>query len=200
MSSLSLVTPPVLEPISLQEAKEHCRIDLDDEDALIGSLIIAARQHVEDVTGRQLITATWALTLDGWPWFIDVPKAPLLTTPAVAITYLDTNGTTQTLATTQYRVEASTGPTAGRARIMREYAVVWPTLRSVGNAVTITFTAGYGTSGDKVPMPIRQAMLLLIGHWYRNRESVNVGNIVSELPQAFDALIGPYRTWALQAV
>lgn len=197
MSSLSLVTPPQQEPISLQEAKEHCRIDLDDEDGLLSGYITAARQHVEDVTGRQLITATWALTLDGWPCFIDVPKAPLVTVSSIA--YLDTSGTSQTLATNQYRIEAGTGPTAGRARITREYSVVWPTLRSVGSTVTVTFTAGYGTSGDKVPMPIRQAMLLLIGHWYRNRESVT-GDVVNELPQAFDALIGPYRTWALLAV
>jgi uncharacterized phiE125 gp8 family phage protein len=192
MSSLSLVTPPVLEPISLQEAKEHCRIDLDDEDALLSGYITAARQHVEDVTGRQLITATWALTLDGWPCFIDVPKAPLLTVTSIA--YLDSGGTSQTLATTQYRIEAPVGPTAGRGRITREYAVVWPTLRGVGNAVTVTFTAGYGTSGDKVPMPLRQAMFLLIATSYEKREMTKAER------GAFDYWIGPYLTWALQVV
>src|SRR5687767_2465071 len=116
MGSLSLITPPEQEPITFDEAKAHCRVDVDDDDALISGLIVAARQHVENVTGRQLIAAEWALKLDCWPCWIDVPRAPLLIDPEndyeVVITYLDTAGATQTLAANQYRVDAPTGPTA----------------------------------------------------------------------------------------
>lgn len=198
MASLSLITAPAVEPITFDEAKAHCRVDVDDDDALISSLIVAARQHVENVTGRQLITATWALTLDCWPCWIDVPRAPLLSTPAVAITYLDTAGATQTLATDQYRVHAPSGPTAARGTIERAYGVSWPSLYGVSNSVTVTFSAGYGASPDTVPQAIRQAMLLLIGHWYINRENVITGMTATELPQAVNALLAPYKTWARQ--
>jgi uncharacterized phiE125 gp8 family phage protein len=215
VASLSLITAPVLEPISVQEAKEHCRVDLTDEDALIDGYVQAARQHVETITGRALITQQWAMGLDWWPnasgrygragewgWchWIDMPKPPLINTVPlpVAITYVDTAGAPQTLATTQYRIDAPSGPTAGRGRIEPAYGVTWPSLHGVLNNATVTFWAGYGVSGDTVPRPIRQAMLLLVGHWYRNRESINIGNIVNELPQAVKSLLTPYITRSVQ--
>ena len=65
--SLQLVTPPTGEPVSLAEAKLHLRVDVDDDDALIGSIISAARQAAETLTGRQLITSRWKLVLDAFP-------------------------------------------------------------------------------------------------------------------------------------
>jgi uncharacterized phiE125 gp8 family phage protein len=200
MGSLSLVTAPVGEPISLQEAKEHCRIDLDNEDALIGGYIAAARQHVENVTARQLLTAVWALKLDGWPCWIDVPRPPLQSVsgvPVVAITYVDADGATQTLATTDYRVDAPSGPTCERGRIEPAYGVSWPSLRGVLNSVTVTFSAGYGATGDTVPMALRQAMLLAIAHWYRNREHVVTDTNAIELPLTVKELLRPFKTRAL---
>jgi uncharacterized phiE125 gp8 family phage protein len=64
---LQLVTAPAGEPITLLEAKQHLRVDVDDDDALIGSLITAARQAAETLTGRQLMTARWRLVLDAFP-------------------------------------------------------------------------------------------------------------------------------------
>lgn len=64
---LQLVSAPAGEPITLLEAKQHLRVDVDDDDALIGSLITAARQAAETRTGRQLMTARWKLVLDGFP-------------------------------------------------------------------------------------------------------------------------------------
>lgn len=198
MASLTLVTAPSAgtEPITLDEAKSHCRIDVEDDDSLVTALIVAARQHVENATGRQLLTATWSLKLDCWPCWIDVPRAPLLT--VTSITYLDTAGATQTLATDQYRTNAPSGPTAARGTIEPAYGVTWPTLYGVSNAATVTFTAGYGATADTVPQAIKQAMLLTIGHWYINREHVITGTIVTQLPMAVGALLAPYRTWARQ--
>jgi uncharacterized phiE125 gp8 family phage protein len=140
------------------------------------------------------------MRLDGWPCWIDVPKPPLISTVLlpVAITYVDTAGASQTLATTQYRIDAPSGPTAGRGRIEAAYGVTWPSLQGVLNNATVTFWAGYGVSGDTVPRPIRQAMLLLIGHWYRNRESVAFGVTASEIPQAVKSLLTPYITRSVQ--
>ena len=64
---LTLVTPPAEEPVSLTEAKLHLRVDFAEDDALITALITAARQAAETITGRQLVTARWKMTLDSFP-------------------------------------------------------------------------------------------------------------------------------------
>ena len=64
---LQLVTPPAEEPVSLADAKLHLRVDFTDDDALITSLIAAARQAAETLTGRQIVTARWKLVLDSFP-------------------------------------------------------------------------------------------------------------------------------------
>jgi uncharacterized phiE125 gp8 family phage protein len=198
MSSLSLVAAPTEEPIDLDTAKAQCRIDLSDDDALIQGYIVAAREYVEHYTGRQLITATWDLVLDGFCARIDIPKAPLRSVTSIG--YVDTAGVTQTLAVSGYKVIGAAGtlvnPTASRGRIERAYATAWPIARSESGNVTVRFVAGYGNASD-VPVALKQAMLLLIGHWYANREPVNIGNIVAPLPMAVDALLGPYRTWPI---
>jgi uncharacterized phiE125 gp8 family phage protein len=191
--ALNLVTPPSAQPVDLVEAKSQCRIDVDDDDALVSGYIEAATTHVENVTNRQLITATWELTLDYWPMSIDIPRAPLQS--VVSVQYVDTAGTTTTLATNQYRWRATSGPFAARGNITRNYGVSWPSLYDVSDPVIVRFTAGYGTSGADVPAPLRQAILMLVAHWYINREAV--GAVGEEIALAFDALVGPYRTFPL---
>jgi uncharacterized phiE125 gp8 family phage protein len=199
--ALTLVTPPASEPIALQEAKEHCRIDGTDEDALMAGLITAARDYVENVTGRQLVTATWDLTLDRfpcWPYAIDMPRAPLQS--VTSISYVDTDGHTQTVSSATYVVSAPAGATAERGRISLAYSQVWPPTLWQANVVTVRFVAGYGNA-DAVPQALKQAMLLGIGHWYENRVPVISGRgfTAIELPITVDALLGPYRTWSLES-
>ena len=62
-----LTTPPLAEPLALADAKAHLRVTSSDEDAMISTLIIAARRHVEQATGLALITQGWSVFLDRWP-------------------------------------------------------------------------------------------------------------------------------------
>lgn len=194
----NLITPPDGEVVTLDEARSQCRIDQSDEDALLQSYIQASGQHIEDVTGRQRLTATWELSLDGFSCWIDVPKPPLRS--VTSITYVDQAGVTQTWAASNYKVLGAVGanpsPTARRGRIELAYGAFWPITRWESGSVMVRFSAGYGDA-SKVPTALKQAQLMLISHWYRNREPVNIGNITSTLPMAVDALLGPYRTWAL---
>jgi uncharacterized phiE125 gp8 family phage protein len=194
VASLSLVTAPVLEPISVQEAKEHCRVDLTDEDALIEGYIQGERQHIEIVTGRAFITQKWALRLDGWPCWIDVPKPPLINTVdlPIVITYVDTAGATQTLAADQYRIDAPSGPTAGRGRIEPAYGVTWPSVLSVLNSVTVTFWAGYGVSGDAVPRDLRDSIFL------RVRPMCELRAMDDNELRSYRSKIAPYITRSVQ--
>lgn len=188
---MSLVTPPTLEPVSLAEAKAHCRIDSSEDDAFVVGYLLAARQHVEVYTRRALMRQTWDMTLDSsWPDIIVVPKPPLISVASVS--YVDANGVTQVLSPATYQV--STGGIEGR--IARAYGQYWPSVRPLTfDTITVRFTCGYGTNPGDIPEPIRQAMLLLIGHWNENREAVNVGNIVNELPFAVEALLFPFRVF-----
>lgn len=183
---LTRTVAPTAEPVSLAEAKNHLRVDTDltADDSLIGVLIQAARERVESWLGQALITQTWQLTLDAFPvWELELPRPPLIAVSSVQ--YVDGNGTTQTLSSTLYRVDSASRP----ARIEPAYGQIWPSTRDVSNAAIVTYTAGYGAAGSAVPAAIRQAMLLAIGHWYRNREEVVTGTIATKLPETVEVLL-----------
>lgn len=191
--TLSLVTGPTVEPVSLAAAKLHLRVDADDDNGLIQALIMAARQHVESYTRRQLITQTWDYQIDAFPCGeIVVPLAPV--SSVTSITYLDTTGATQTWSSSNYRTDLPSGPWAQRARIEPAYGVSYPSTYGVMNAVTVRCVSGYGSTAASVPAPLVAAMKLLIKHWYDLREPVVVGSVTS-VPMSVDALLWPFKVW-----
>lgn len=183
---LTLVTPPVTEPVSLEDAKAHLRVLHDDEDALIEGLIVAATRHVEKTLGLSLMERTYRLTLDAFSDAIELPRGPVASVSAV--TYSDEDGITQTLDDDWYSVDLS----SVRQWLVRNSGYSWPALLDGVNAVSVEYVTGFDTLPDSYA-DIRHAILLLIGHWYTNREAVNIGNITSEIPMAVDALLQPYR-------
>ena len=141
--SLSLVTAPTVEPVSLAEAKLHLRVTVADDDALISGLIPAARDYCETVTHRAIPLQTWDDKRDGFPddGVIWLPKAPLVS--VTSVTYVDPNGVTQTWSSTLYTVDAPVGPKARAGCVVPNYSLSFPSTRDVINAVTIRFVAGY---------------------------------------------------------
>lgn len=184
---------PASEPVTLAEAKLHLRVEVSDDDDLITGLLKAARQYAETVTGRQLMQATWRLNLDAWPDDdeIRVPKPPLQSVSS--ITYVDTAGATQTVAASDYQVDANSEP----GRIVPAYGEVWPAVRDQLNAIAVTYVAG-GAAASSVPEGIKAAIKLLLAHWYETREAVITGTIATEVPMAVESLLlqhwtGEYR-------
>ena len=190
MYAVVTVTEPYREPIDLAVAKLHCRVDGSDEDGLFQTILIpAARRWVEKATRRTLITTVKRLSLDCFPsWAIRIPDPPLQS--ITSIVYTDAAGDSTTIDDEDYRV--LTDPTPGF--VEPAYGVTWPIAQDISGAVRVTFTAGYGDEPDSVPEPIKQAMLLLIGHWYQNREAIVTGTITAALEFSVDALLGPYWT------
>lgn len=181
-----VTTQPSVEPITLQEAKDHLRVDSTDEDALISELIKTARQYVEQIT-RPLITQSQTLYADCFDGVMELkPNLQSIT----SIGYTDTNGDPQTVASYQVNTASIIGT------VQPAYDASWPSTQASVNAVQIEFVTGYGLAAD-VPAPIKAAMLLLIGHWYQNRESVMVGVSVTDTPMAVDMLLSPYRVVTL---
>jgi uncharacterized phiE125 gp8 family phage protein len=188
------LTAPAELPVTLAEAKAHLRVDGADDDTLIAGLLAAAVGHLdgaEGLLGRALVEQQWTLVLDAFPASAEkpvrIPLPPLVSVAAVR--YVDAAGATQTWDAANWRI-APQGAMPGH--LLPVHGESWPTTRTQAAAVEIDFTAGYGAAAG-VPAPLKAAMLLLIGHWYANREAVNVGNIVNELPLAVQSLLAPYR-------
>jgi uncharacterized phiE125 gp8 family phage protein len=174
------------EPVTLQEAKDHARVTNDAEDDLVEVLITAARERLEQKTGRAIIGKTLILSRDFFPSpgraprfsrdysFIELPQPAIRSVTSVA--YTDSDGAPQTLAeNTGYTVD-----TAGAA-IHLPHGVSWPDTQHIANAVRITYAAGYASASD-VPKLLRVGILWTVAYWYEQRMHVNIGNIVNELP------------------
>ena len=179
---LKRTVDPVAEPITWAECMAHLRLDDETEKNYIESLIVAAREYAEQATGRALMTQTWELKLDRFPPVIVVPFPPL---QSATISYVDTNGTTQTLGTGVYTVNTSAEP----GRIYEAYNQTWPSVRDQEDAVTVTYVAGY-TSASAVPQTIKQAMMILVTHWFAVREPIITGTIVADTPMSVQSLLG----------
>lgn len=197
----TIVTPADAELVSLEEAKAHLRVDIDEQDESIMAFLVAARQHLEEICNRSFVSSTWdGFIDDDWPWVLDldtyrhvrmieIPKAPLAS--VTSISYVDGAGATQVLASNQYVVDG----TGAIGRIYPAYGVTWPTVRCQPKAITVRFVAGYGTDAEAVPTPIKQAIKLLISHFHEQRQPVQIGSTVAPLPFAVDALIASYRVY-----
>ena len=185
-----LITAPVEEPIILEAAKAHLRVDHSTDDLLIDSLITAVRQYTEEITGRLLITQTQELLLDSFPK-LDVIKLWRLPLQSVtSVKYTDDQGVESTYAASNYLVDINSVP----ARITLKATSRWPTdTLQVTNGVAVQCKFGYGDPED-VPEAIKQALLLRIAYLYENREDAAERPPVA-LPFAYDALLAPYRVW-----
>lgn len=189
--ALVQVTPPSVEPVTVDEAKAHMRIDHADEDVFITSLITTARQYVEGFLQRSLLPQTWMMTLDAFPCgnTIVLPRPPLRN--VLAVRYYDENGVLQDLPSSTYHVDID----SELGRVVLVDGAEWPPTQVRPNAVMVEFEAGYDDAAS-VPQPIKHAMLLLIAHWYENREAVTPeGSQAMVLPLAVDSLLRPYRVW-----
>jgi uncharacterized phiE125 gp8 family phage protein len=187
----ALITPPEIEPVLLDDAKAHLRIDTDDDDALLTAAIAAARVHVETLTRRCLIEQGWRVYLDQWPRrrIVSLGPAPLISVESVTV--YDTAGDPTVVDPGDYEVDTVSVP----GRILLSAAV--PVATRQVNGIEIEVTAGYGTSSIDVPGPLRQAIMMLVAHWYEHRGVVGHDRAGEIPPVGFDALIAPYRVLSL---
>lgn len=188
-----MVTPPTVEPLTLDDAKHHLRVTWEDENDRIEALIVAAREHLDGrdgILGRALTTQTWDYTLREFPAedCIRLQLPPVQTVESIK--YRDENGTLQTFSSSNYFLGADKH---WRPVVHLAAGASWPGTRDQADAVVIQTKNGYGDAGENVPEPIKQMLLLLVGHWYVNREPINIGNITTALQHSLDALIAQYE-------
>ena len=191
--SLNLITPPAKEPLTLTETKNHLKIMPDDAipDDEIELNILVAREKVENEIKRALITQTWEVCFNTFPWssrcpiLIELPPLQSVT----SVKYIDTDGVEQTWDSNLYQVNTKSTPGC----ILPIDGEIYPEVDFVMNAVIIQFVAGYGDEAVKVPAPLRHAMKLIIGELYVRREEAIVGAAITTVPLSASNLMSPYQ-------
>jgi uncharacterized phiE125 gp8 family phage protein len=185
--SLTLITPPSIEPITLDEAKLHVRVWDANEDGYIEGLIAAARQWCERHCSRSFITTRWRQQFADFP-VSGVFKLSMAPVSAVsAITYTDAAGSTQVLSSSAYVLGTDREP----AEVRKAYGAVWPSVRTegVGSVVAVTYDAGYGATAASVPGTIKHAIKLMVSHWYECREPIVTGTTIANVPDSAKSLL-----------
>ena len=172
--------------ISVNDAKDHLRVDLNDDDAYIQSLIDISVAMIEQYTRRFYRAADYKVHLDQFPYdYIDLQFGGI--NEFTGIRYNDAAGTEVILPTADCDVDLKHEP----ARIYIAKSKTWPTTENAPNSVTISFSAG-SENTDNIEKPLVHAMKLLIGHFYENRQTVS-DRVHYKMPMAIEYLINPYR-------
>lgn len=186
-------TAPTTIPLTLSEAKQHLNVSSTADDAVITGYIKAATLMLENRCNRCFIKQTRTLKMDAFDDSryvhsrrIYPPRSPLVNSTSLqSVKYIDTAGTTTTMPTTDYIWSPGDQP----GFIGEAYNATWPSVYAQSNAVTITYVAGHSSAASAVPDNIKQAIRMVVGHWYRNREAVITGTISKEIELSVDALL-----------
>ena len=149
--------------VTLDEAKAQCNVTGSAYDAILTSLISVARDYAEGRTGQRIIPATYEIKLDEFPnsEILCIDEYPVLSIESVE--YIGSDGSLKEF--TGYVSDT-------HGYITRLQSSSWPVAKNQIGAVTITFKAGYDGQDYKLPEKIKQAMLLMVTHWFNNREAV----------------------------
>lgn len=178
---------PAVEPVSLAEAKAHLRLETSADDALVTSLIITSRLHIEAALGLALTAQEWTLVLDAWPatGVVNIPMRPVSAVSAVRVRAAD--GSPVVVDPGTFVFEG-----AGIPPRLVPQGGAWPQPGRATSGIEIDFTAGFGTTAASVPEPVRHALKLLVAHWYEHRDPIEIGDPATAIPAAVSALLAPY--------
>lgn len=172
----------VTEPITLDEAKTHLRVDSADDNALITALITTARQFVENYTHRTLMTIAIEKTYDVPSHSFSLPCPPLQEVTKIEV--VNDAGEKTEVDSSIYNYDSSTDLPG---RVQLKDGCVWPDHREFASFI-VTFKAGYGDAPANVPEMLRQAILQILAHYYENRQS-------EEIPKGIYTLMAPYKVY-----
>ena len=185
--SLVVTTAAVNPLFTTAQAKAHLKVDVSDDDTIIDNLVLAATQSCEIFTNQYFIDTVVTQYSDTWSDIYQLYKSPV--DSITHIKYYDSDDSLQTLSSSNYILDGASKP----ARIGIAVDGELPNLSDRINAVEVKYTVGYGTASTDVPEGIRQAVLLTIGNFYQNRESVVTGTIATELPLSSQYLLEQYK-------
>jgi uncharacterized phiE125 gp8 family phage protein len=194
---LKLTTAAAVQPVTIDEAKLHLRVEHDADNTLITALIATAVEQLDGRYGRlrrAILTQTWDMFECGFPicrkW--ELPMPPLQ--QVVSVKYYDASNVQQTFGAENYDVITN----AFVGYIKLKPGMSWPPTYQRDDAVDIQFKCGFGDDGSACPAPIKAAILLTVGYLYANRGDAGENPAFASQTRgaaedAIDRLIGPYR-------
>ncbi len=187
--ALEVVDAPSITPVTLAEVKDQLRVEHSDDDTQITRLIdvAVAFTDVKGALGQAMITQKWAQWIDSTPpQSVDLILGPVQ--GVTAVKYYDTDGDLQTDTLANYEVFG----TAFSTKIKPKQGFSWPVAQDRQDAIKIEYEIGYGDATTDVPETIRHALMLLIGHWYDNREQTQMDELAS-IPYGFEQILNIHR-------
>lgn len=193
--------PPAALPVTLAEFKAQARVDTSDEDAIMVAYLRTATEFAEQYTGLSLISSTWTQTFSAWTTTKE-PDLVLRRRPlqsVVAVDFMSAVGSPpgdSVLDPSVYRV-IGIGQDKTPARVRLGYLQTWPTVLDDPEAITVTYTAGFGDDHNAVPEVIRHAILMAATTWFEFRGDVIMGSTVAELPMGSKNLLRHWRPLAV---
>lgn len=189
--AFKVVTPPTVEPVPIEVLRAHLRLDAEGtppthpEDDLVMAYLSAAREHAETFIGYAIAEQTWELALDSFPADgIELGGGDVKSVASVS--YIDAGGVTRTLTGSDYLLDPFASP---NRLLLPNGSAGWPETLTVVNAVRVRFVVG----GGPLPAAIRAALLLMVGHFYENRQDVQSGVEAKQIPMGSTQLLFPYR-------
>lgn len=144
MGTLTTITAPTSEPVTLDELKEALRVDHNDDDALIVGYGRAARMWAEQYLNLRISSQVVELSFDSWPSsVINLGVWPLISIDSIKYDDTASPVTEQTLApNTNYYADTTTR--GGRVVTITG----WPSVAAKPNPIRIRMTAGYSEIPD----------------------------------------------------
>lgn len=170
------------------QAKQHLKIDTTADDTYIDNLITAATESCQIYTNRYFITTTVTQYSDSWKEVASLYKSPVQ--ELTHIKYYNSSDVLTTWEATEYILDEVSEP--ARIAVAVDYSFPNLSTREL-NRVEVKYKVGYGDAASDVPDGIKQAVLLCIGNWYENRQSVITGRTATELPLSSQYLLNQYK-------
>lgn len=187
--ALVRTSAPAVPPVTLADAKAHLRVDGEDEDTLISSLIGTATAHIERGYDLALITQGVTIIRDLWPqsWFVELPLTPVQSVSS--ITVFESDGGGFEFDAGHWFADTVSHP----PRLVLHGTAPWPRPGRRAGGIEIAVTAGFGDAPADVPEPVRHALLLLVAHWFEQREPVSMDATPNEIPDSVSTLLNSFR-------
>ncbi|MCI1001818.1 phage head-tail connector protein [Ochrobactrum sp. C6C9] len=187
--TMFLVTPPAVEPVTIEDARTFLRISTQSEDTILERLIKTARELVEAETGLALIDQTWRLRVDRWP---RSGRLALFKYPVSAVTEVvayRADGTAISFAPEEFELQLGRRP-------QRLYMAPYPDAPTFCG-IEVDFVAGFGATADTVPEVLKQAILSLVAHLYESRAGVDAGSAAVSFPPMVNQMVDGWRRISL---
>lgn len=185
--SLKVDTAATTPIFTTAEAKDFLKVDTTADDTIIDNLVAAATESCQIYTNQYFINTVVTQYSDNWKEFYSLYKSPV--SSITHVKYYDKDDSLQTLASSNYILDDTYKP----ARIGIAVDGELPNVADRINAVQVKYTVGYGTASTDVPEGIRTAIILTVGNWYENRQSVITGRTATELPLSSQYLLDQYK-------